>query len=151
MGSSCSYLQKHIAEQLQVPFHQKSTNAFKFLPTLQTKIHSFGNNEVFNLHNIFVGDHLNLNSAEPQALNLICQHQHPADVSFPILPDNSVTVLLGQDNIDLITPEWVIKGNNNSPGAIQTKLGWTIAGPNRHRIPLFAPQPLTPPRYPIIN
>ena len=34
MGSSCSYLQKDIAEQLQVSFHQKSTNAFKILPTL---------------------------------------------------------------------------------------------------------------------
>ena len=40
-------------------------------------------------------------------------------------------MLHGQDNFDLITPELVIKGNNNSPRAIQTKLGWTIAGPKQ--------------------
>ena len=142
MGSSCSYLQKDIAEQIQVPFHQKSEKLLigGFHQSLQIpahpvniKIHPFGNNnEVFSLQNIFVVDHLNLNSAEPQTLNSICQqHQHLQEVSFPILPDNSVTVLLGQDNFDLITPEIVIKGKNNSPRAIQTKLGWTIAGPNQ--------------------
>ena len=79
-------------------------------------------------------DHLNLNSAEPQTLNSICQqhqHQHLQDVKFPILPNNAVTVLLGQDNCDLITPELVIKGDNNSPRAIPTELRWTIAGPNQ--------------------
>ena len=142
MGSSCSYLQKDIAEQLHVPFHQKSEKLLLggFHQSLQIpahpvniKIHPFGNNnEVFSLRNIFVVDHLNLNSAEPQTLNSSCQqHQHIQDVSFPIPPDNSVTVLLGQDNFDLITPELVIKRNNNSPRAIQTKFGWTIAGPNQ--------------------
>ena len=86
----------------------------------------------FNLHNIFVVDHLNFNSADPQALNSICQqHQHLEDVSFPILSDNSVTVLPGHNNFDIITPELVSKGNNNSTRAIQTKFGWTIAGPNQ--------------------
>ena len=40
-------------------------------------------------------------------------------------------MLLGQDNYDLITPELVIKGNNNPHRAIQTKLEWIIAGPNQ--------------------
>ena len=141
LGSSCSYFQKDIAEQLVVPFHQKSEQLLigGFHQSLQIpahpvkiKMHPFGNNiEVSSLQSIFVVHQLNLSSAEPQALNSICQdYQHLQDVNFPILPNNAVTVLLGQDNFDLITPELVIKGNNNSPRAIQTKLGWTIAGPN---------------------
>lgn len=142
MGSSCSYLQKDIAHQLSVPFHQKPEQLLigGFHQSLKIpahpvsiRVHPFGNNnEVFNLDNIFVVDHLNLNSAAPTTLNSICQqHEHLQDISFPILPDNSMTVLLGQDNFDLITPELVIKGHNNSPRAIQTKLGWTVAGPNQ--------------------
>ena len=142
MGSRCSYLQKDIAEQLQVPFHQKSEKlliegshqSLQFPDHhVNIKYHPFGNNsEVFNLHYIFVVVPLNLNSAEPQVLSSICQqHQHLGDVSFPNLPDNSVTVLLGQDNFDLITPELVIKANNKSPRANQTKLGWTIVSPNQ--------------------
>ena len=125
-----------------MPFHQKSEKLLNggFHQSLQLpahteniKIHPFGkSNEVFNPHNIFAVVHFNLNSAEPLALNSICQqHQDIEDVSFPILSNNSVTVLLGQDNFDLIIPELAIKGNNNSPRGIQTKLGCTIAGPNK--------------------
>ena len=42
---------------------------------------------------------------------------------------NNINILgTSADNSDVITPELVIKGHNNSPQAIQTKLGWTIPG-----------------------
>ena len=38
--------------------------------------------------------------------------------------------MIGQDNFDIIATQTVIKGAANAPRAVQTPLGWTIAGPN---------------------
>ena len=38
--------------------------------------------------------------------------------------------MIGTDNIDIINPKTVIKGNQNVPRAVLTALGRTIAGPN---------------------
>ena len=63
MGNSCSYLQKGIAEQLQVPFHQKSEKLLigGFHQSLQTlahpvnfKMHPFGNNNEVSIFITFL-------------------------------------------------------------------------------------------------
>ena len=145
--ATSSALSSEIRKPFDWRFQPKPSNSCP--PCKHQNLSIWKQQQVFNLHNFFGVDHLNLNSAEPQALNSICQqHQHLEDVSFPILPDNSVTVHLVQDNFDLITPELAIKDLEH--------FKQSLGGPSpvlikHHHISLFAPQSLMPPRYPMIH
>ena len=72
--------------------------------------HPLGSNtENFELHDTFVVDQMNLSSAQPEKLNYTCQqHEYLQDIRIPFFHDNSVTLLLGQDNVDINTPEQAV-------------------------------------------
>ena len=95
-------------------------------------VHSFGNNTLaFELTNVLIKENINLNAAEPEKLKDICsQCDHLKDICFPYFSNNDVALVIGTDNIDIISPKTIIKGNQNVPRAVLTALGWTIAGPN---------------------
>ena len=95
-------------------------------------VHSFGNNTLaFELSNVLIKENINLNAAESEKLNEICSQYHQLkDICFPDFSNNDVALVIGTDNIDIISPKTIIKGNQNVPRAVLTALGWTIAGPN---------------------
>ena len=49
---------------------------------------------------------------------------------MPTLDNLEVTVLIGQDNINLISPVRVEQGPSSAPSASLFTLGWTISGPH---------------------
>ena len=95
-------------------------------------VHSFGNNTLaFELTNVLIKENIDLKAAEPEKLNDICsQYDRLKDICFPDFNNNDVALVIGTDDIDIISPKTIVKGNQNVPLAVLTALGWTIAGPN---------------------
>ena len=140
-GSTNSYISQPTAAYLQLEEtnHQEQLliGGFFNSQTIEAKtvditVHSFGNNTLaFELTNVLIKENINLNAAEPEKLNDICsQYDHLKDICFPDFSNNDVALVIGTDNIDIISPKTIIKGNQNVPRAVLTALGWTIAGPN---------------------
>ena len=73
-------------------------------------------------------------------INLPKLSEHPGDIArkydhlrhfnMPTLDNLQVTVLIGQDNINLISPVRVEQGPSSAPSASLCRLGWTISGPH---------------------
>ena len=95
-------------------------------------VQSFGNDTLaFELTYVLIKANINLNAVDPEKLNDICsQYDHLKDICFPDFSNNDVSLVIGTDNIDIISPKTSIKGNQNVPRAVLTALGWTIAGKN---------------------
>ena len=75
-------------------------------------------------------DKLNPEDVQPDKLNSICSsYDHLTDINFPDFDSNQVSILIGIDNIDLVTSQAIIKGPENASRAISTPLGWTIVDP----------------------
>ena len=72
---------------------------------------------------------LNLQTFHSAPINSLCQqYPHLQHVSFPYLKHTTVELLIGSDQFDLIHCRTVIRRPPNTPCAMSTKLGWTIAG-----------------------
>ena len=95
-------------------------------------VQSFGNDTLaFELTYVLIKANINLKAVDPEKLNDICsQYDHLKDICFPDFSNNDVSLVIGTDNIDIISPKTSIKGNQNVPRAVLTALGWTIAGKN---------------------
>ena len=65
-------------------------------------------------------------------MNIYCQYNHRKDICFPDFNNDDREFVRGTDNIDIISPKTIIKGNRNVPRAVLTDIGWTIAGPNNN-------------------
>ena len=91
-------------------------------------IHRCGNlSEQFLVKRANVLDKLNPEDVQPDKLNSICSsYDHLTDINFPDFDNNQVSILIGNDNIDLVTSQALIKGPENAPRAISKPLGWTI-------------------------
>ena len=140
-GSTNSYILRPKAAYLQLEEtnHQEQLLIGGFFnsqtikaKTVDITVHSFGNNTLaFELTNVLIKKNINLNRAEHEKLNDICsQYNHLKDLCFPDFSNNDVALVIGTDNIDIISPKNIIKENRNVPRAVLTALGWTIAGPN---------------------
>ena len=72
---------------------------------------------------------LNLQTFRSAPINSLCQqYPHLQHVSSPSLKQSTVDLLIGSNQFDLIHSRTVIRGPPNTPCAMSTKLGWTIAG-----------------------
>ena len=81
------------------------------------------------LRNVLLVPTLNLQTFDSAPINSLCQqYPHLQHVSFPYLKQLTVDLLIGSDQFDLIQDRTVIRGPPNTPCAMSTKLGWTIAG-----------------------
>ena len=100
--------------------------------TLDITVHSFGINTLaFELTNVLIKDNINLNAAEPKNLNdIFSQYDNLNEICFPDFNNNDVALMIGTENIDIISPKTIIKRNQNVPRAVLTAVGWTIAKPN---------------------
>ena len=88
-------------------------------------VQSFGNDTLaFELTYVLIEVNINLNAVDPEKLNDICsQYDHLKDICFPDFSNNDVALVIGTDNIDIISPKTSIKGNQNVPRTVLTALG----------------------------
>ena len=100
--------------------------------TVDITVHSFGNNTLaFDLTKVLIQENINLNAAEPEKFNEICsQYDHLKDICFPDFNNNDVALVIGTDNIVIISLKTIIIENQNVPRVVLTALGWTKTGPN---------------------
>merc|ERR1712226_219711 len=108
----------------------KGTRISSFVTSVQ--VANINTQELFNIQKIFIMDQHQLNL--PQLMDhpgkIAQQYDHLRQFNIPILEDLEVSILIGQDNIHLITPTKFSRGPNNTPCASFFNLGWTISGPH---------------------
>ena len=95
-------------------------------------VNSFGiNTSAFELTYVLIKENINLKAAELKNLNdIFSQYDNLKEICFTDFNNNDVALMIGTENIDIVSPKTNIKGNQNVPRAVLTALGWTIAKPN---------------------
>ena len=72
---------------------------------------------------------LNMSPVDTKKLNHLCDSfEHLDHIFCPNIGDNSVSIILVIDNLDLIHYKQLVKGPKNAPWAVETLLRWTCAG-----------------------
>ena len=133
-GNTNSYISQPTAAYLQLEEtnHQEQLlfGCFFNSQTIEAKtvditVQSFGNDTLaFELTYVLIKANINLNAVDPEKLNDICsQYDHLKDICSPDFSNNDVALVIGTDNIDIISPKTSIKGNQNVPRAVLTALG----------------------------
>ena len=98
--------------------------------TTSTEISNLKDDERYNLKQIYVVENINLPKLREHPGDIARKYDHLRHVNKPTLDNLEVTVLIGQDNINLISPVRVEQGPSSAPSASLFKLGWTISGPH---------------------
>ena len=83
----------------------------------------------FFMSNLYKTPCLNIPAGDVFNLNEICSSTDTLrHIHFPHLDHGKIGALLGVNSFLFTYPLHVIEGNNFIPSAVQTKLGWTLAG-----------------------
>ena len=83
----------------------------------------------FLLTDVIAVPNLNMSPVDTDKLNQLCaSFEHLGHISFPEIGKNSVSIILGIDNLDLIHYKQIVNGPKNAPWEVETQLGWTCAG-----------------------
>ena len=136
-GSSVSLITKKIAEHLVGHLPESSPILLEGVNTTSTvaaisldlTIAPYNAAAAMPLRNVLAVPTLNLQTFDSAPINSFCQqYPHLQHVSFPYLKQLTVDLLIGSDQFDLIHSRTVIRGPPNTPCAMSTKLGWTVAG-----------------------
>ena len=136
-GSSVSLITKKIAEHLVGHLPESSPILLEGVNTASTvaaisldlTIAPYNAAAAMPLRNVLAVPTLNLQTFDSAPINSLCQqYPHLQHVSFPYLKQSTVDLLIGSDQFDLIHSRTVIRGPPNTPCAMSTKLGWTVAG-----------------------
>ncbi|XP_075258419.1 uncharacterized protein LOC142350456 [Convolutriloba macropyga] len=98
--------------------------------TTSTKIPNLEDDERYNLKQIYVVENINLPKLREHPGDIARKYDHLRHVNMPTLDNLEVTVLIGQDNINLISPVRVEQGPSSAPSVSLFKLGWTFSGPH---------------------
>ena len=98
--------------------------------TTSTEISNLEDDERYNLKQIYVVENINLPKLREHPGDIARKYDHRRHVNMPTLDNLQVTVLIGQDNINLISPVRVEQGPSSAPSASLFNLGWTISGPH---------------------
>ena len=137
-GSSLTILLSNTAVELRL--QKKTRQQFvleganetdtKTCYTTSTEISNLEDDERYDLKQIFVVENINLPKLKEHPGDISRKYDHLRHVNMPTLDNLQVTVLIGQDNINLISPVKVEQGPPSAPSASLFKLGWTISGPH---------------------
>ena len=136
-GNSVSLITKKIAEHLVGHLPESSPILLEGVNTTSTvaaisldlTIAPYNAAAAMPLRNVLAVPTLNLQTFDSTPINSLCQqYPHLQHVSFPYLKQSTVDLLIGSDQFDLIHSRTVIRGPPNTPCAMSTKLGWTVAG-----------------------
>ena len=134
-GSSLTILLSKTADELrlqketrqQLVLEGANATDTKSCYTTSTEISNLEDDERYNLKQIYVVENIILPKL-PGDIARKCDHLR--HVNMPTLDNLEVTVLIGQDNINLISPVRVEQGPSSAPSASLFELGWTISGPH---------------------
>ena len=137
-GSSLTILLSKTADELRL---QKETRQQLVLEgangtdtkscyTASTEISNLEDDERYNLKQIYVVENINLPKLMEHPGDIARKYDHLRHVNMPTLDNLEVTVLIGQDNLNLISPVRVEQGPSSAPSASLFKIGWTISGPH---------------------
>ncbi|XP_054277733.1 uncharacterized protein LOC128996429 [Macrosteles quadrilineatus] len=137
-GSTVSLLDSATADKLGVngsfePLTTCWSNATQhFDPTSMTgkvKIKGLYEDEVFTLNNVRTQSPLDLPKQMVDTVKLKKKWSHLRSIGQPLPSGNlKPTILIGQDNCDLILARKIIEGPPNSPVLSWSRLGWTLHG-----------------------
>ena len=84
-----------------------------------------------DINNLLVVKILKFDHASPAVSNALRgSYSHLNSFTFSSFSNNQITMLIGNDNFDFIVQTKVLPGPANTPEAIESKLGWSITGPN---------------------
>ena len=93
------------------------------------EITSFGGQEFSEMSSVFTRSAIPCSTSHVPLCSDISSFAHLRDVDLPAVNTDQVTVLIGQDNADLMTPLEVRRGSKQRmPYAVKTVLGWVING-----------------------
>ena len=83
----------------------------------------------FLLTDVIAVPNLNMSPVDTEKLNQLCaSFEHLSHINFPEIGNNSVSIILGIDHLDLIHYKQIEKGPKNAPLGVETQLGWTCEG-----------------------
>ena len=98
--------------------------------TTSTEISNLVDDERYNLKQIYVVENINLPKLREHPGDIARKYDHLRHVNMPTLDNLQFAVLIGQDNINLISTVRVEQGPSSAPSASLFKLGLTISGPH---------------------
>ena len=139
-GSQFSFIVDEVADKLQIPSIEHTSMSLRYIDIdhempvakVDNAVHISPHDKPdvkFSMNNLYKAPCLNIPAADLFNLNEICsstdtlRHNH-----FPHLDHGKIGALLGVNSFLFTYPLHVIEGNNFIPSAVQTKLGWTLAG-----------------------
>ena len=83
----------------------------------------------FLLTDVIAVPNLNMSPVDTEKLNQLCaSFEHLSHISFSEIGNNSVSIILGIDNLDIIHYKQIVKRPKNAPWGVENQLGWTCAG-----------------------
>jgi len=137
-GSTVTMLDSYIADQLglegaSAPLNLTWTNSSTHREVssrcVSCRIAGLDGKQYW-MNNVRTVSDMNLPIQSVSVSGLKKKWRHLESVNLPDLSDAKPTILIGQDNIDLIVPREVLEGSKNSPMVSMSKLGWTVHGNN---------------------
>ena len=137
-GSSLTILLSKTADELRL---QKETRQQLVLEgaigtdtktcyTTSTEISNLEDDERYNIKQIYVVENINLPKLRDHPGDIARKYDNLGHVKMATLDNLQVTVLIGQEKINLISPVRVEHGPLSAASASFFKFGWTISGPH---------------------
>ena len=138
LGSTCSLLTERAAKQLALVGEPQQLNLSGIrecsVMTSQRaclEVSAVNHNMpiVHKVEGVWVVDKLNLPIVNVDMSRERHSWSHLNEIDLPSVKGKQIDLLLGSDAIDLIKPIEVVSGEQGSPHAVNTLLGWTVVGP----------------------
>ena len=137
-GSSLAILLSKTADELrlqketrqQLVFEGANGTDTKTCYKTSTEISILKDEERYNLKQIYVVEKFNLPKQREHPGDIARKYDYHRQVNMQTLDNLQVTVLIEQDNINLILPIRLEQGPSSTPSASLFKLGWTISEPH---------------------
>ena len=138
LGSSLTILLSKTADELrlqketrqQLVFEGANGTDTKTCYKTSTEISISKDDERYNLKQIYVVEKFNLPKQREHPGDIAGKYDYHRHVNMQTLDNLQVTVLIGQDNINLILPIRLDQGPSSTPSASLFKLGWNIFEPH---------------------
>ena len=139
-GSQFSFIVNEIADKLQISSMEHTSMSLRYfdidhempVAKVDNAVHVSPHDKPdvkFSMNNLCQTPCLNIPAADVFNLNEICSSTDTfRHIHFPHLDHGKIGALLGVNSFLFSYPPHLIEGNNFIPSAIQTKLGWTLAG-----------------------
>ena len=137
-GSTSSFMSPQLAKMLEVKpmetsdviirgFNSQKNHSTK---TVQIQFSDANDSERFNCQNILVIEDFQLPKLKEHPTDIVRVYPHLNEITLTTLADLQFEVLIGSNLYSLIVARSVKEGPPNAPTAVETKLGWSIAGPH---------------------